>query len=164
MSTGRPPYAAQTWSHRRRVLIKAEVVRLPGRDPKCHPRCVGTKLTADPATGYAVSCQRGDMENRLKEWHDGLALDRTSGSRFWANQFRGLLTVAAAYGLLQALRQQAYGTACATAQISTRRERLPKLAVWVERLVRRMVLHLPRTAPWGATWHRVAVAVGATPG
>ena len=27
--------AAQRWSHRRRVIINAEVVRLPGRDPKC---------------------------------------------------------------------------------------------------------------------------------
>ena len=101
------------------------------------------------------------MENRLKELHHGLALDRTSCSRFWANQFRVLLT-AAAYVLLQALRQQAHGTDCATAQVSTLRERLLKLAVWVERSMRRIVLHLPRSAPWGTTWQRVAV--GAVPG
>ena len=94
---------------------------------------------------------------------DGLALDRTSGSQFWANQFRVLLTTAA-YVLLQALRQQAHGTDCARAQVSTLRERLLKMAVWVERSVRRIVLHLPRTAPWGTTWHRGAVAVGAVPG
>jgi hypothetical protein len=35
------------------------------------------------------------------------------------------------------------------------------LAVWVERSVRRIVLHLPSSAPWGTTWQRVAVAVGA---
>lgn len=159
---GETLYAAKTWSHRRRVLIKAEVVRLPGRDPKCNPRFVVTNLTADPATGYAVYCQRGDMENRLKELHDGLAMDRTSCSRFWANQFRVLLT-ATAYVLLQELRRRAAGTACAHAQVSTLRERLLKLAVWVERSVRRIVLHLPRTAPWGTTWHRVAMAVGAVP-
>ena len=159
---GETLYAAKTWSHRRRVLIKAEVVRLPGRDPKCNPRFVVTNLTADPATGYAVYCQRGDMENRLKELHDGLAMDRTSCSRFWANQFRVLLT-ATAYVLLQELRRRAAGTACAYAQVSTLRERLLKLAVWVERSVRRIVLHLPRTAPWGTTWHRVAMAVGAAP-
>ena len=159
---GETLYAAKTWSHRRRVLIKAEVVRLPGRDPKCNPRFVVTNLTADSATGYAVSGQRGDMENRLKEWHDGLAMDRTSCSRFWANQFRVLLT-ATAYVLLQELRRWAAGTACAHAQVSTLRERLLKLAVWVERSVRRIVLHLSRTAPWGTTWHRVAMAVGAVP-
>lgn len=82
--------------------------------------------------------------------HDGLALDRTSCSQFWANQFRVLLT-AAAYVLLQALRQQAHGTDCARAQVSTLRERLLKVAVWVERSVRLIMLHRPRTAPWGTT-------------
>ena len=160
---GETLYAARSWAHRRRVIIKAEVVRLPGRDPKCNPRFVVTNLRETPAAVYAVYCQRGDMENRLKELHEGLALDRTSCSRFWANQFRVLLTTAA-YVLLQELRQRAQGTECATAQITTLRERLLKLAVWIERSVRRLVLHLPRTAPWGATWRRLAVALGAVPG
>lgn len=160
---GETCYAARSWTHRRRVIIKAEVVRLPGRDPKCNPRFVVTTLRETPATVYASYCQRGDVENRLKELHDGLALGRTSCSRFWANQFRVLLT-ATAYVLLQELRRQAQGTACATAQVATLRERLLKLAVWVERSVRRFVLHLPHCAPWGDTWRRVAVAAGATPG
>ncbi|MBH0200677.1 MAG: IS1380 family transposase [Nitrospira sp.] len=160
---GETLYAAQSWSHRRHVSIKAEVVRRSGHEPQCNPRFVVTNLREAPAAVYAIYCQRGEMENRLKELHHGLALDRTSCSRFWANPFRVLLT-AAAYVLLQALRQQAHGTDCATAQVSTLRERLLKLAVWVERSVRRIVLHLPRSAPWRTTWHRVAVAVGAVPG
>jgi hypothetical protein len=103
------------------------------------------------------------MENRLKELHDGLAVDRTSCSRFWANQFRVLLT-AAAYVLLQELRRRAAGTACAQAQVTTLRERLLKLAVWVKGSVRRLVLHLPRHAPWRAAWRHLAVAVGARAG
>ncbi len=160
---GETRYAAGSWSHRRRVIIKAEVVRLPGRDPKYNPRFVVTNLREAPATVYAIYGQRGDVENRLKELHDGLALGRTSCTRFWANQFRVLLT-AVAYVLFQELRRHAQGTACASAQVSTLRERLLKLAVWVERSVRRLVLHLPQCAPWGETWRRVAVAVGATPG
>jgi hypothetical protein len=100
---GETGYAARSWSQRRRVIIKAEVVRLPGREPKCNPRFVVTNLSAPPATVYASYCQRGDVENRLKELHDGLALGRTSCSRFWANQFRVLLT-ATAYVLLQSPR------------------------------------------------------------
>ena len=160
---GETRYAARSWSHRRRVIIKAEVVRLPGRDPKCNPRFVVTNLCEAPATVYAVYCQRGDVENRLKELHDGLALGRTSCTRFCSNQFRVVLT-AAAYVLLQELRRLAQGTDCATAQVSTLRERLLKLAVWVERSVRRLVVHLPQFAPWGYTWRRVAIAVGAAPG
>jgi hypothetical protein len=160
---GETRYAARSWSHRRRVIIKAEVVRLPGRDPRCNPRFVVTNLREVPAAVYAVYCQRGDVENRLKELHEGLALGRTSCSGFWANQFRVLLT-AAAYVLLQDLHRQAQGTACATAQVSTLRERLLKLAVWAERSVRRFILHLPECAPWGDTWRHVACAVGAVPG
>ena len=160
---GEPRYAAPSWSQRRRVIITAEVVRLPGHEPKCNPRFVGTNLRERPAAVYAGYCPRGDRENRLKEWQHGRALDRTRCSRVWANQFRVLLT-AAADVLLQALRHQAHGTDCATAQVSTVRERLRKLAGWVERSVRRLVRHLHRTAPWGTTGPRVAVAVGAVPG
>ena len=160
---GETLYAAQSWSHRRRVIIKAEVVRLPGRDPKCNPRFVVTNLRAAPATGYAdLLSARGHGESA-----QGVARRAGAGphecSQFWANQFRVLLTTAA-YVLLQALRQQAHGTNCARAQVSTLPERLLKMAVWVERSVRRIVLHLPRTAPWCTTWHRVAVAVRAVPG
>ena len=79
-----------------------------------------------------------------------------------ANQFRVLLTLAA-YILFQDLRRRAAGTACADAQVTTLRERLLKLAVWVERSVRRIVLHLPLTFPWLPTWQQLARAVGATP-
>ncbi|MDF0676326.1 MAG: transposase [Nitrospira sp.] len=57
---GETLYAAQSWSHRRRAIIKAEVVRLPGRAPKCNPRFVVTNLPETPATVYALYCQRGD--------------------------------------------------------------------------------------------------------
>ena len=95
--------------------------------------------------------------------HYGLAIDRTSCTRFWANQLRVLLT-AAAYVLFQELRLQAAGTACARAQVSTLRERLLKLGVWLERSVRRVVLHLPAEAPWRCEWNHIARSLGAVPG
>jgi len=159
---GETRYAAKKWPHKRRVVMKAEVVRHPGRPPKNNPRFVVTNLPDNPQTVYEGYCQRGDMENRLKELHHGLEMDRTSCSRFLANQFRVLLTVAA-YILFQELRRRARGTACADAQVTTLRERLLKLAVWVERTVRRIVLHLPATFPWLRTWRQIARAVGATP-
>ncbi len=158
---GETRYAAKTWTHKRRVIIKAEVVRHPGRAPKNNPRFVVTNLTTGPQAVYEVYCQRGDVENRLKELHHGLEMDRTSCSTFRANQFRVLLSLAA-YILFQELRRRAAPTACADAQVTTLRERLIKLAVWVERSVRRIVLHLPMTAPWLPTWQRLARAVGAT--
>ena len=100
------------------------------------------------------------MENRLKELHHGLEMDRTSCSRFVANQFRVLLALAA-YILFQELGRRAARTACAAAQVTTLRERLIKLAVWVHRSARRIVLHLPASFPWLATWRQLARAVGA---
>ncbi len=158
---GETRYAAKKWSHQRRVIMKAEVVRHPGRDPKNNPRFVVTNLPDTPAHVYAIYCARGDMENRLKELHHGLELDRTSCSRFMANQFRVLLT-AAAYVLFQELQRRAHGTACAGAQVTTLRERLLKVAVWIERSVRRIVLHLPTAFPWLRPWQQLARAVGAT--
>ena len=159
---GETRYAARKWTRKRRVIIKAEVVRHPGRDPKNNPRFVVTNLPDAPEAVYALYCGRGDMENRLKELQHGLALDRTSCHRFWANQFRVLLTLAA-YILFQTLQAHAQGTACADAQVSTLRERLLKLAAWVERSVRRIVLHLPTTYPWLTTWRQIALRIAAAP-
>ena len=158
---GETRYAARKWSRKRRVIIKAEVVRHPGRAPKNNPRFVVTNLTIRPQAVYAFYCARGDVENRLKELHHGLEMDRTSCSKFRANQFRVLLALAA-YILFQELRRRAGTTACADAQVTTLRERLVKLAVWVERSARRIVLHLPLTFPWLPTWRQLARAVVAT--
>lgn len=154
-------YAAKSWDVKRRVIIKAEVVRLEGREPRDNARYVVTNLRAGPKHLYEnVYCQRGEIENRIKELHHGLEIDRTSCTHFWANQLRVLLT-AAAYVLMQELRAAAAGTDCARAQVSTLRERLLKLGAWVERSVRRIVLHLPQHAPWQSAWCRVARSLGA---
>lgn len=161
---GQCRYAARSWSHKRRVIIKAEVVRHPGRDPKDNPRFVITNLRQNPQWVYErVYCPRGEIENRIKELHYGLEIDRTSCSRFWANQFRVLMT-AAAYVLMQELRLAARRTDCARAQVSTLRERLIKLGVRVEVSVRRIVLHLPASFPFHDTWSRVGLSLGARAG
>jgi hypothetical protein len=153
-------YAAGSWAHERRVVIKAEVVRLPGRESRDNPRYVVTNLSSGPRHVYEnVYCQRGEIENRIKELHHGLEIDRTSCTDFWPNQLRVLLT-ASAYVLMQELRAAAAGTACARAQVWTLRERLLKLGAWVQCSMRRIVLHLPQSAPWRADWCRVAHALG----
>jgi hypothetical protein len=157
-------YAARTWRQERRVVIKAEVVRLPGRTPRDNPRFVITSLRQSPRFVYEqVYCARGEIENRIKELHDGLQIGRTSCCRFWANQLRVLLT-AAAYVLMQELRLRAARTAHARTQVSGLRERLIKLGVHVVVSVRRIVLHLPTATPDLDAWRRTALAVGARAG
>ena len=144
---GEGRYRAGSWSSERRVIFKAEVVRQAGKEPKDNPRFVITNLKQSPQWIYEqVYCQRGDIENRLKELHHGLEIDRTSCTKFWANQFRVLMT-AAAYVLMQELRLRAARTACARAQVWTLRERLLKLGAHVVVSVRRVVVHLPVLVP-----------------
>lgn len=124
---------------------------------------VVTNLRTSPKHVYErVYCQRAVIENRIKELLLGLHIDRTSCTRFLANQCRVLMTVAA-YVLLQELRLKARHTAFAHAQVTTLRERLLKLAAWVECSTRRIVFHLPDSAPWRSDWCRIVRALGAVP-
>jgi hypothetical protein len=157
-------YQARKWPHRRRVICKAEVVRHPGREPRDNPRFVVTNLQQSPQWIYErVYCQRGEIENRIKELHNEMEIGRTSCSRFWANQFRVLLT-AAAYVLLEELRLRLKRTDCARAQAGTLRERLLKIGARVVVSVRRIVLHLPHSFPSFAAFRRLALSFGAVPG
>jgi hypothetical protein len=156
-------YAAGSWKQERRVIIKAEVVRAEDKSPKDNPRFVITNMKQTPQWLYEeVYCRRGEIENRIKELH-AMEIDRTSCSRFWANQFRVLLT-AAAYVLMQELRLAAAGTNCARAQVWTLRERFLKLGARVMVSVRRMVVHLPKSFPFLAIFRHMALALGASPG
>jgi hypothetical protein len=149
---GEGRYAAESWLAERRVIFKAEVVRPEGKEPKDNPRFLITNLKQHPRWIYEqVYCERGEIENRLKELHQGLEIDRTSCSKFWANQFRVLMT-AAAYVLMQELRLRAARTACARAQVWTLRERLLKLGAQVKvyRTGRVRVGSLRESSgPWG---------------
>jgi hypothetical protein len=156
-------YAAGSWKRERRVIIKAEVVRAEEKAPKDNPRFVITNMKQTPQWLYEqVYCQRGEIENRIKELH-AMEIDRTSCSLFWANQFRVLLT-AAAYVLMQELRLAAAGTNCARAQVWTLRERFLKLGARVMVSVRRMVVHLPQSFPFLTTFRHMAMELGASPG
>ena len=159
---GETRYAARRWARKRRIIMKAEVLCYPGRSRKDNPRFLVTNLPQRPATVYTrLYCGRGDMENRLKELQHGVAMDRTSCARFAANQLRLLFSVAA-YVLFQVLQLFARDTPVGPAQVSTLRAHLLKLAVWVERSVRRIVLHFPHAFPWRDAWQRLAQALPAT--
>jgi hypothetical protein len=161
---GEGRYCAKSWSSERRVIFKAEVVRHPGKEPKDNPRFVITTLKQNPRGIYErVYCGRGEIENRIKELHEGLEIDRTSCTRFWANQFRVLMT-AAAYVLIEELRLRAARTACARAQVWTLRERVLKLGAHVVTSVRRVVIHLPVSFPFLASFRQIALSFGALSG
>jgi hypothetical protein len=154
-------YQARKWPAKRRVVVKAEVVRFPGRPARDNPRFVVTNMKQSSRWIYKkVYCGRGDSENRIKELKDGLRLDRTSCSSFLANQFRVFMT-AIAYILMQEIRLEAKRAGLENAQVETLRNRLFKIGARVVVSVRRVVLHLPKAFPYRHEWLRMALALGA---
>jgi len=159
---GKATYRAGSWDKDRHVVIKAEVVTDSGCDPKDNPRFVITNVEGEAKALYALYCQRGDVENRIKELKHGLQIDRTSCTSFAANQLRVLMT-AGAYVLMQTLRLHARGTRFARAQVETLRLHLLKFGAWAQGSVRRLVFHLPNNQPHAEVWRRIARSVGAIP-
>jgi hypothetical protein len=144
-------YKASSWDRKRRVIVKAEHT---AQGP--NPRFIVANVPGDPQELYEdVYCQRGDMENRIKEQQLDLFADRTSCHRFLANQFRLLLS-SAAYVLFQALRRTALpGTDLETAQVGTIRLKLLKVAARVVVTARRVVFHLASSYPFQDTFRMV---------
>jgi len=137
-------YAAGTWDRPRRVVVKAEHL-----EKGANPRFVVVNVPGDAQELYEdVYCQRGEMENRIKEQQLDLFADRTSCHGFLANQFRLLLS-SAAYVLVQALRRTVLsGTELAQAQVGTIRLKLFKIAARVVVTARRVVFHLATSYPY----------------
>jgi hypothetical protein len=145
-------YAAGTWHHERRVIVKAE--HLP-QGPNV--RFVVTNLPRlAPARVYdELYVARGDLENRIQEQQLALFADRTSCQAFLANQFRGLLP-AAAYVLVATLPRTALpGTELEHAQAGTIRLKLFKVAARAITSVRRAVLHFSSAYPPAHLYQRV---------
>jgi hypothetical protein len=145
-------YAAYTWDRERRVIVKAE-----HHEPGSNPRYILTNLEGDPQELYdGTYCARGEMENRIKEQQLDLFADRTSCTKWWANQFRLLLS-SLAYLLLEAIRRWGLkGTEWAQAQCGTIRLKLLKIGAVLRRNTRRIYFHLSSACPYQKLFSRVA--------
>ena len=83
-----------SWSRSRRVVAKAEHL-----EKGANPRFIVTSLSVEQIGGQelyeTIYCQRGEMENRIKECQLDLYADRTSAATMRANQLRlGLSSLA----------------------------------------------------------------------
>ena len=137
----------KSWSRKRRVVAKAEV--LP-RGP--NPRFVVTSPPAEthPAQPLyeQIYCARGEMENRIKEQQLDLFADRTSTHSFRANQLRLLMT-SFAYVLVEALRRGALQSTClARATVGSIRLKLLKIGAQVTTSVRRIKVAMASGCPY----------------
>lgn len=129
-----------SWKYPRRVIMRT-LASAKGVDV----RAIVTNVAwRDPRRLYErLYCERGQMENMIKDHKAALMSDRTSCTRFSANQFR-LFLHSAAYVLMHALRERAlHNTALARAQFDTIRLRLLKIGARVVEKSKRVLFHFP---------------------
>lgn len=145
-------YGAKSWKRERRVIVKAEHNSLGP-----NTRYVVTNLTGDAQQLYdEVYCQRGEMENRIKEQQLDLFADRTSCHRWWPNQFRLLLS-GLSYVLLETLRRVVlHNTDLARASCSTIRLKLIKIGGIILPNTRRVRFLLSSAWPYQDLFYIVA--------
>jgi len=130
-----------SWSQQRRVVGKAEHL-----EKGANPRFVVTSLSREQYPAQSLYedhyCERGEMENRIKEQQLELFADRTSTHYLKSNQLRLWLS-SVAYVLMNELRRLGLaGTEMEQAQCGTIRLKLLKIGAQVQVTVRRVVVRL----------------------
>ncbi len=147
----------KSWARERRVAAKAEYL-----DKGENPRFIVTSLGADRWAARDLYeqfyCQRGEMENRIKEQMCLFAY-RLSTEEMKGNQLRLYLS-AVAYTLVEALRRLALkGTEWAEAQVDTIRLKLFKIGALVRISARRVLLEMNSFYPWKHIYARALDAL-----
>jgi DDE family transposase len=136
-------YAAASWLQEEKVIARVEATEL-GTDA----RFVVTNLAGRGKHLYEkVYCQRGRVENLIKDMKLATRSDKTACSRWQANQFRLFLHMGA-YWLLHSLRMAApKRSRWRGATFETIRNVFVKIAVRVEEMKRSVKLAFPRHLP-----------------
>jgi hypothetical protein len=135
-----------SWSRERRVVAKAEWTH-----GEANPRFIVTSLTADVVDAQllyeAIYCQRGEMENRIKECQLDLYADALPTATMRANQLRLWLS-SFAYVLMCALRRIGLaGTELARATCGSIRLKLLKIGAQVTVSARRVRIAMATACP-----------------
>jgi hypothetical protein len=134
-------YKAGSWERYQRVIVKVEVTSMG-----INIRYIVTNLndfrTRDLYDkGY---CARGSMELRIKDHKLYLKSDRSSCTKFEANQFR-LFLHSMAYILIHTLQKQVLkGTEYVNATMKTIQLKIIKTAVWVKEMKTKIRIELPQ--------------------
>ena len=101
-----------------------------------------------PVVYETIYCERGEMENRIKEQQRGLFADRTSTATMRANQLR-LYFSSIAYILMHDLRRLALtGTELERAQCTTIRLKVLKIGAQIHVSVRRVWIRMAAGYPY----------------
>ena len=140
---GKCEYSAKTWRNKRRVIIKAEHNGIGS-----NTRYIITNIESSPEYLYCnVYCQRGDMENRIKEVQTDMFGDRLSSSSYASNQLRLMLS-AISYIYMNTLKCILSEANKAKMYCKTIRLKIIKVAVIIRKNTRKIYLDISRNYPY----------------
>ena len=147
-------HRARSWKRKRRIVVKIEVGPLGN-----NLRFVISNRPGRAEEIFNGYDDRGECENRIKEFKRDLSADRLSCHRYRANAFR-LQLHALAYQLLVLFRLGVLRTTqLAHARLETLRLKLFKVGARVQRTVRRLWFHLSSSWPgrdlFVEIWHKL---------
>ena len=134
-------YKAGSWETYQRVIVKVEVTSM-GTNIRYIVTSITDFRTRDLyEKGY---CARGSMELRIKDHKLYLKSDRSSCTKFTANQFR-LFLHSMAYILIHTLQKQVLkGSEYANATMKTIQLKIIKTAAWVKEMKTKIKIELPQ--------------------
>ncbi len=142
-----------TWSRKRRVVAKAEHLK-QGSNPRFVVTSLPRRWFAAAVVYETIYCERGEMENRIKEQQLGLFADRTSTATMRGNQVR-LYFSSIAYIVMQDLRRLALkGTELETAQCTSIRLKLLKIGAQVQVTVRKVWIRMAASYPYAEVFRQ----------
>jgi hypothetical protein len=148
-------YQAGSWTKKkRRVIYKEAEVLEKGTNTRF---VVVTNRSEEeaPLALYKSYAERGETENRIKDYKNALSADRLSCCKFWANQFR-LFLHAAAYWLLDVLGERLVRQGLRRMQLDTVRLRIVKIGGRVRQLLTKVRLHLACGHPGQRFWQALS--------
>ena len=146
-------YRAKSWTHQRRVAARIEASTL-GLDI----RFVVTNIAAGSAEWLydTLYCERGQAENLIKLHKSQLASDRTSCRAPLANQMRLVLHTAAYWLMLTVRDAIPKPHPLGTAEFTTLRMRLLKIAARISEAATRVRLAFAAACPQAALFRSIA--------
>jgi len=138
-------YKSKSWKKTRRIIAKVEYNALGS-----NTRFIITNLEHwnRRFIYQTIYSGQGAAELMIKEHKNHLLSDRTSCTRFSANQFR-LFLHSAAYVIFHTFRRlHLKGTQWASAQFDTIRLKIIKIGARIIQRTRKIRIHLPTSFPW----------------
>jgi hypothetical protein len=153
-------HRAKTWGKDRRVVARIEATRL-GLDIRF---IVTSLVKGSPAWLYeSLYCARGQAENLIKLHKSQLASDRTSCRSPLANQVRLILSTAAYWLMLTVRRAIPKPHPLASAEFTTLRARLLKVAARIVETASRVRIAFAAHCPEAALFQGLAAALLTAP-